>query len=73
MIKYRFSRTDSILNLDDKFELPKDGKWRGQRVKIRVYVPEGKNVTFADNVDQIETSVRNDYFDDGEASTKFSM
>ena len=71
MIKYRFSQTDSILNLDDKFELPKDGKWRSQHVKIRVYVPEGKNVTFADNVDQIETSVKgNDYFDDGEVSNK---
>jgi phage shock protein C len=65
MMRYKFSQTDSTLNLDDKFELPNEGKWRGQRIKIRIYVPEGKRITFADNVDQVETSVKgNDYFDD---------
>jgi phage shock protein PspC (stress-responsive transcriptional regulator) len=71
MIKYRFSQTDSVLNLDDKFEIPKDGKWRAQRIKIRIYVPEGHQITFAENVDQIDASVKgNDYFDDGEVSSK---
>jgi phage shock protein C len=65
MIRYKFSQTDTTLNLDDKFELPKEGKWRGQRLKIRIYVPEGKHISFAENVDQIEASVKgNEYFDD---------
>ena len=71
MMRYKFSQTDTTLNLDDKFELPKEGKWRGQRIKIRIYVPEGKSITFADNMDQMEASVKgNDYFDDGMISDK---
>jgi hypothetical protein len=71
MMRYKFSQTDTTLNLDDKFELPKEGKWRGQKIKIRIYVPEGKNITFADNMDQMEASVKgNDYFDDGMISGK---
>jgi phage shock protein PspC (stress-responsive transcriptional regulator) len=66
MIHYKYSQTDTTLNLDDKFELPKEGKWRGQKLKIRIYVPEGKSITFADNIDQMEATVKgNDYFDDG--------
>jgi phage shock protein PspC (stress-responsive transcriptional regulator) len=70
-IKYRFSQSDSILNLDNRFELPKEAKWRDQKIKIRIYVPEGKRITFAENVDDIQASVKgNDYFDDGEISSK---
>lgn len=65
MIHYKFSQTDTTLNLDDKFELPKEGKWRGQRLKIRIYVPEGKRINFAGNIDQLDASVRgSDYYDD---------
>jgi phage shock protein PspC (stress-responsive transcriptional regulator) len=71
MMRYKFSQTDTTLNLDDKFELPKDGKWRGQKIKIRIYVPEGMRISFADNIDQVETSVKgNDYFDDGFLANK---
>jgi|GEM_PF-817965 len=71
MIHYKYSQTDTTLNLDDKFELPKEGKWRGQKLKIRIYVPEGKSITFADNIDEMEATVKgNDYFDDGLLSGK---
>lgn len=71
MIKYRFSQSDSLLNLDSRFELPKDGKWRNQHIKIRIYVPEGKRLTFAPNVDEMEVNVKgDDYTDDGEVSGK---
>ena len=71
MMRYKFSQTDTILNLDDKFELPKEGKWRAQKITIRIYVPEGKSITFADNMDQMEASVKgNDYFDNGMISAK---
>ena len=65
-MRYKFSQTDSTLNLDNKFELPKEGKWRGQKIKLRIYVPEGKHLLFADNIDAIDASVRGtEYFDDG--------
>ncbi len=71
MIKYRFSQSDSLLNLDSRFEIPKDGKWRNQHIKIRIYVPEGKRLTFAPNVDEMEVNVKSeDYTDDGEVSGK---
>ena len=65
-MRYKFSQTDSTLNLDNKFELPKEGKWRAQKIKLRIYVPEGKHLLFADNIDAIDASVRGtEYFDDG--------
>jgi hypothetical protein len=64
MMRYKFSQTDTTLNLDDRFELPLGGKWRAQRLKVRIYVPEGKRITFAGNIDQVRASVKgNDYFD----------
>ncbi|MCW3124378.1 MAG: putative stress-responsive transcriptional regulator [Bacteroidetes bacterium] len=71
MMKYRFSQSDTILNLNDRFEIPAEGKWRAQHIKIRIYVPEGKRIAFASNMDQIDSWVKgNDYFDDGEVSDK---
>ncbi|MBS1683271.1 MAG: PspC domain-containing protein [Bacteroidetes bacterium] len=71
MIKYRFSQSDSLLNLDSRFELPKDGKWRDQHIKIRIYVPEGKRLSFAPSVDAMEVNVKSDdYTDDGVVSGK---
>ena len=65
-MRYKFSQVDTTLNLDNKFELPKEGKWRAQKIKLRLYVPEGKQVLFADNIETIDASVRGtDYYDDG--------
>ena len=58
-IRYMASQDDTLLNLDNKFEIPKHGKWRVQTVKIKIYVPEGKRVSFANNVDELAISVKN--------------
>jgi hypothetical protein len=65
-MRYQFSQTDTTLNLDNKFELPKGAKWRGQKLKIRIYVPEGKQVTMAENMDEIETQVKGNDFLSGD-------
>jgi phage shock protein PspC (stress-responsive transcriptional regulator) len=65
MVVYSFSQTDSILNLPLKYYLPKTGKWRAQRLKIRIAVPNGKQIRFADNIDLWTASVKgDDNFDD---------
>jgi phage shock protein PspC (stress-responsive transcriptional regulator) len=65
MLLYSFSQTDSILNLSAKTQLAKTSKWRKQNLKIRLYVPEGKKVVFASNMDDIEATVKgNSGFDD---------
>lgn len=65
-MRYKFSQTDTTLNLDNRFELPKNGRWRAQHIKLRVYVPAGSRISFADNIDQMEATVKgNDYFDEG--------
>lgn len=58
-IKYSLSQKDTVLNLDNKFEIPRRGKWRVQSVKIRVFVPEGHKVSLAENIDELSISVKN--------------
>jgi phage shock protein PspC (stress-responsive transcriptional regulator) len=58
-IRYMASQDDTLLNLDNKFEIPKHGKWRVQSVKIKIYVPEGKRVSFANNIDNLPITVKN--------------
>lgn len=61
MITYSFAQTDSTLNLSQYFELPKDkGKFRGQNMKIRIAVPKGKFIKFADNIDEWAAIVKGD-------------
>lgn len=61
MITYSFAQTDSTLNLSQYFELPKDkGKFRAQNMKIRIAVPKGKFVKFADNIDEWAAIVKGD-------------
>lgn len=64
-ILYKFSQSDTTVNLDNKFEITKKGKWRFQKMKIRIYIPEGKHITFGKNIDELPATVKgNDYFDD---------
>lgn len=48
---YKFSQTDTILNLRPGLYIAKNGKFRAQQMKIRLAIPEGKMVRFADNID----------------------
>ena len=60
IISYTFSQADSLLNLSPRIYLPKTGKWRGQHMTLRIAIPEGKKVSFADNVDYWEAIVKGD-------------
>jgi hypothetical protein len=71
IIKYKFAQSGDTLSLDNKIELPKSAKWRGQKLKVRIFVPEGGQISFSKDIDRIETSVKgNDYIDDGMLSGK---
>jgi len=48
---YTFSQTDTMLNLSPWLYINKNGKWRAQNIKIRIAIPEGKKISFADNID----------------------
>jgi phage shock protein PspC (stress-responsive transcriptional regulator) len=51
MVNYTFSQTDSILSLSPQLYLEKGNKYRAQRIKIKLAIPEGKSLRFADNID----------------------
>jgi phage shock protein PspC (stress-responsive transcriptional regulator) len=59
-IKYNYKQTDSVLSLPQYIEIGKEGKWRGQNMKVRVVIPEGKKVKFADNMDRVAATVKGD-------------
>ena len=54
-----------MLNLPAYIELDKNGKYRFQEMKIRIAIPEGKSINFADNIDRWHATVKGDgSFDD---------
>lgn len=62
---YNFSQKDTVLNLPAHLELDKNGKYRFQEMKIRIAIPEGKSISFADNIDRWRATVKGDgSFDD---------
>lgn len=64
-IFYSIGQTDTVVNLPARVYLNKNGKYRAQNVKIRIHIPEGKRVSFADNIDRWAATVKGDSnFDD---------
>ncbi len=62
---YSFNQTDTILNLNPRLYIGKNGKYRAQSMKIRIAIPEGKKIRFADNIDLWHAIVKGDNnFDD---------
>lgn len=57
---YTFSQTDTILNLSPRLYMGKNGNWRGQDIKIRIAIPEGKKIRFARNIDLWTAVVKGD-------------
>ena len=60
IVQYPFSQTDSVLNLTSLFYIEKTGKFRGQSMKIRIAIPNGKTIHFADNIDLWRATVKGD-------------
>jgi energy-coupling factor transporter transmembrane protein EcfT len=62
---YAFSQADSVLKLQPEFYISKSGKYRCQNMKLRLAIPAGKQVRFADNIDMWHATVKGDsYYDD---------
>lgn len=59
-VVYNFSQKDTVLNLPAATLLQKNGKYRAQDVRIRISIPEGKRVSFADNIDHWAATVKGD-------------
>jgi phage shock protein PspC (stress-responsive transcriptional regulator) len=57
---YNFSQRDTVLNLPPYLELEKQGKYRAQDMKLRIAIPEGKFIRFADNIDRWKATVKGD-------------
>ena len=55
---YNFSQKDSMLNLPYSAYLDKHNKWRGQDITIKIAVPVGKKIRFADNIDRWAATVK---------------
>jgi phage shock protein C len=53
-ISFQITQQDSILYLPSGFSIPRDSKYRGQRIVVIIRVPEGKNV-------DIDNEVHNHY------------
>jgi len=57
-VNYNFTQTDTVLNLNTYFEVGNGGKWRDQNLYFRIAIPEGKIVRFADNIDYVQATVK---------------
>jgi energy-coupling factor transporter transmembrane protein EcfT len=60
MAIYSLNQTDSILNLGAYLYIGKTAKWRGQDMKLKIAIPEGKKISFADNIDMWRATVKGD-------------
>ncbi len=64
-VQYGFTQADSLVKLPGYVLLNKNGKYRGQNVKVRIHIPEGKKLNFSNNIDRWPAVVKGDNtFDD---------
>ena len=60
MVIYSFGQSDTVLNLTSDIYIRKTDKYRGQNMKIRIAIPQGKKIRFGDNIDLWRASVKGD-------------
>lgn len=64
-VLYRLNQTDTVINLDPRLYIGKNQKWRAQKIKLRIAIPEGKKLSFGNNIDLWAAVVKGDKrFDD---------
>jgi phage shock protein PspC (stress-responsive transcriptional regulator) len=59
-VVYKLAQQDTLLKLPAYLLLDKTKKWRGQKLELRIAVPEGKKVSFAGNIDFWAAIVKGD-------------
>jgi len=57
-IRYEIDQKDNHLNLPTQFSFPDDQKIRGQAVKVKLYVPEGKQVLLNGNLSDYPMKIK---------------
>ncbi|TXB65336.1 PspC domain-containing protein [Vicingus serpentipes] len=58
-INYSFAITDSTINLNNYFSNIKTDKIRGQRIKVKLYLPEGKSVYLDESISELVYDIPN--------------
>ena len=58
-INYAFTITDSTINLNNYLSTIKIDKIRGQRVKVKLYLPEGKSVYLDESITELVYDIPN--------------
>lgn len=58
-VRYFIRQEGSSVFLNPYFSLPKDAKWRRQRVEFTVLVPEGKYIRFSPGIEDVLNDVPN--------------
>ncbi len=59
LLRYPIQQKDSVLYISDGFVMPSGIPFRNQHILLEVFVPEGKQIDFRDNLDEL----KEDYFD----------
>ncbi len=60
-VQHHFANTTKLChNNCSSFYINKTGKYRGQNMKIRIAIPKGKTIHFADNIDLWKATVKGD-------------
>lgn len=54
LAQYSFNQVDTTLDLSKYLFINKTGKYRAQELKLRIAIPEGKKIRFADNIDMFK-------------------
>lgn len=52
-ITYSIQQNDSLLTFQNYFNVPDNEKWRNQRIKVLIKVPEGKTITFDNDFSEL--------------------
>lgn len=75
MVIYPYRETDTVLHLRPHYYISKGAKYRLQNMKLRIAIPEGKKISFADNIDMWAATVKGDgqYDDTQFANTTWTV
>lgn len=69
MVIYSYLQSDTVVDLTPLLYIPQNGKWRLQRMTLRLAIPAAKKIRFADNIDWWAATVKDD---DSYDDTKFA-
>ena len=63
-IQYMVSTSGNVLRIPTSYNISKGKKWRVQRIRLNIEVPEGKSIVFDDKIYRYSASDLDNYSDD---------